>query len=446
MDMPEENNYFNHRNELVSEEIEDIIGQPPGWLVRYGTTVFFGLIVMFIAGSAFFTYPNKVLAPVVITTRNPPLAMNARVDGKIVALPVRDTQNVKNGSLLAVMESAADYHEIFALKKLLKALPDTIDPGVYGNLLPDFDHLGSLQPVYAEFVRACRDYRHFVEMDYHRKKLRELQNELKNYRVYYNRLYRKRNLAGKELKLADKQFGRDSVLYSKKVLSEADYERSMGDWIRKKQAFEQTRIQLSEAAIQMSGLEKEILATRADFQNQKNERDLSVQNALKRLYGSLDEWEKKYLLIAPVSGKVSFTRVWALHQYVESGKTVMTIVPDTAGEWIGRMKIPMTRSGQVKKGLPVNIRLKNYPYLEYGMIRGVVSSVSQVPDANSYFVEINFPHGLITLYGKKLTFRQQMEGTGEILTEKRSLLQRIFNPLRYLRDKYMKEDLKNIEP
>ncbi|MCD6200846.1 MAG: biotin/lipoyl-binding protein, partial [Bacteroidales bacterium] len=111
--MPEENNYFNHRNELVSEEIEDIIGQPPGWLVRYGTTVFFGLIVMFIAGSAFFTYPNKVLAPVVITTRNPPLAMNARVDGKIVALPVRDTQNVKNGSLLAVMESAADYHEIF---------------------------------------------------------------------------------------------------------------------------------------------------------------------------------------------------------------------------------------------------------------------------------------------------------------------------------------------
>ncbi len=437
--MPEEKIYSINSNELVSEEIEDIIGQPPAWLVRYGSSVFFGLILMFIAGSAFFTYPNKVLAPVVITTRNPPLAVNARVDGEIVALPVRDTQHVKKGSLLAVMESAADYHEILALKKLLEELPDTMVPGVVGNPFPDFDHLGSLQPFYADFIRACRDYHHFVELDYHRKKLGELQKELKNYRVYYNRLYRKRNLAGKELKLADKHFGRDSVLYSKKVLSEADYELSMGDWIRKKQAFEQTRIQLSEAAIQMSGLEKEILATRADFQNQKNERSLAVQNARKRLYGSLDEWEKKYMLVAPVSGKVSFTRVWALNQYVESGKPVMTLVPDTAGEWIGRMKIPMTRSGQVKKGLPVNIRLKNYPYLEYGMIRGVVYSVSQVPDENSYFVEVHFPHGLITLYGKKLTFRQQMEGTGEILTEKRSLLQRIFNPLRYLRDKYIKE-------
>ncbi|HHJ09377.1 MAG TPA: HlyD family efflux transporter periplasmic adaptor subunit [Bacteroidetes bacterium] len=440
--MPEEKKYVINSNDLVSEEIEDIIGQPPGWLVRFGTTVFFGLILLFFVGSAFFIYPNKVLAPVVITTQNPPLAMKARVDGKIVALPVRDTQKVKKGDLLAVMESAANYHEILELKKLLGEMPDTLVPGMDGISFPDFVHLGLVQPFYADFLRACKEYQHFIELDYHRKKLLELENELKNYRVYYNRLYRQRNLAEEELRLADKKFRRDSLLYSKEVLSESDYELSVEEWIKKKQAFEQARIRLSEAVIQMSGLEKEILTTQADYQNQKNEKKLSVQNALKRLYGSIDEWEKKYLLIVPVSGKVSFTRVRALHQYVERGKTVMTIVPDTAGKWIGRMKIPMTRSGQIKSGLPVNIRLKNYPYLEYGMIRGVVSSVSQVPEENSYFVDIDFPDGLVTLYGKKLSFKQQMEGTGEILTEKRSLLQRIFNPLRYMRDKYMKENNK----
>ena len=437
--MPENKKYKLANNELVSEEIEDIIGQPPGWLVRYGVTVIFGIIILFFVGSAFFTYPNKVIAPVVITTRYPPLTINARADGKIDALAVYDTQHVKKGDLLAVIENPADYHEVLGLRKLLDSLPVPALRRGSDIALPDFNHLGPVQSYYADFFQACREYRHFIRLDYYPKRMDELKKELKNYRVYYNRLYRKRNLAEEELKLQKKQYQRDSVLYAGKVLPEADYERSTAEWLVKKQMFEQARIRLSEAAIQISGLDQEILHTRAEYQDQENEHYLAVQKALKRLYGSIDEWEKKYLLLAPVSGKVSFTGYWAPHQYVSSGKNVMTVIPDVPGKWLGRMRIPMTRSGQVKTGLPVNIRLKNYPYLEYGMIRGVVSSISQVPEKNSYYIDIDLPGGLVTMYGKKLPFKQEMEGTGEILTERRSLLRRIINPFRYLNDKYIKK-------
>ena len=65
----------------------------------------------------------------------------------------------------------------------------------------------------------------------------------------------------------------------------------------------------------------------------------------------------------------------------------------------------------------VNIKLSGYPYLEYGMVRGIVKSKSLVPSGDSYVIEIELPDGLSTLYGKKLDFTQNMQGTAEIITE-----------------------------
>ena len=92
----------------------------------------------------------------------------------------------------------------------------------------------------------------------------------------------------------------------------------------------------------------------------------------------------------------------------------------------------MQRSGKVKQGQLVNIKLSGYPYLDYGMVRGVVKSISMVPSGDTYIVEIALPNGLETLYGKKLEFTQNMQGTAEIITDDLRLIQKIINPFRYL--------------
>ena len=91
-------------------------------------------------------------------------------------------------------------------------------------------------------------------------------------------------------------------------------------------------------------------------------------------------------------------------------------------------------SDQVKSrpGQKVNIKLSGYPYLEYGMVRGVVKSKSLVPSGDAYIIEIDLPDGLTTLYGMKLDFTQNMQGTAEIITEDIRLLQKIVNPFRYM--------------
>ena len=66
------------------------------------------------------------------------------------------------------------------------------------------------------------------------------------------------------------------------------------------------------------------------------------------------------------------------------------------------------------------------------MVKGKVKSKSLVPSGDSYIIEIVLPAGLTTLYGKKLDFTQNMQGTAEIITEDLRLLQKIMNPFRYL--------------
>jgi HlyD family secretion protein len=123
---------------------------------------------------------------------------------------------------------------------------------------------------------------------------------------------------------------------------------------------------------------------------------------------------------------------------VVKDEPVVSIVPVETGNFLGRIDLKMERSGKVKTGELVNIKLSGYPYLEYGMVRGIVKSKSLVPSSDIYIIEIELPNGLTTLYGIPLDFTQNMQGTAEIITKNIRLLQKIVNPFRYMATKNRK--------
>lgn len=84
----------------------------------------------------------------------------------------------------------------------------------------------------------------------------------------------------------------------------------------------------------------------------------------------------------------------------------------------------------MKVGDQVNIQFDNYPHLEYGMVGGLVSNKSKVPDDNYYLVDVELPKGLRTYYGRTITFSQNMQGDAEILTDKMRMLNRVLNPIK----------------
>ncbi len=92
----------------------------------------------------------------------------------------------------------------------------------------------------------------------------------------------------------------------------------------------------------------------------------------------------------------------------------------------------MLKSGKVKQGQRVHVKLDNYPYMEYGILTGEVNHISLVPNVEFYNVEVVFPHGLVSSYGKTIDLLQGMSGSAEIVTEKQSLFQRLLFPLKAL--------------
>ena len=80
----------------------------------------------------------------------------------------------------------------------------------------------------------------------------------------------------------------------------------------------------------------------------------------------------------------------------------------------------------------MNIRLYNYPSEQFGMLSGVVESLSLVPTGDKYLVRIALPNGMKSSFNKELLFKQQLQGETEIITEDLRLLHRFFYQIRKL--------------
>lgn len=78
------------------------------------------------------------------------------------------------------------------------------------------------------------------------------------------------------------------------------------------------------------------------------------------------------------------------------------------------IKVPQESFGKIKIGQKVNVRLNGYPYMEYGLLTGVVEYLSSVPENSSnpelspqYTAEVVFPQGMRTSYGKEVKLIQK---------------------------------------
>jgi HlyD family secretion protein len=245
-------------------------------------------------------------------------------------------------------------------------------------------------------------------------------------------LKERERLFTKSIELETISFRRDSTLHSKDVISLSDREKAEQNLIGRKMELQQTGLDIMTESIGLSRKKQEL----QDLKIKRNEEFLQLTSETSAfradLLSGIAQWKTRFLLISPVRGAITYTRIWSANQFVGENEPVLTVVPENQGDFIGRMMLGMQKSGKVRSGMLVNIKLSGFPYLEYGMVRGVVVSRSTVPEGDLYYVELSLPDGVRTLYGRQLPFTQNMKGTAEIMTDNLNLLQKIIDPLRYL--------------
>lgn len=100
-------------------------------------------------------------------------------------------------------------------------------------------------------------------------------------------------------------------------------------------------------------------------------------------------------------------------------------------------------AGKVEIGQIANVKINNYPYDEYGLLKGEVKSVSRITnklktqngEIDAYLVVISFSNGTITNFGKILPLDFESKGTAEIITKRKRLIERLFDNLKSKREK-----------
>lgn len=416
--------------ELRSEEVQEIMGQIPSWIVRYGTTVLFIVVFALIIVSYFFKYPDVIQAEMVLTSHHPVAQVVARTSGKISNLNVSDGERVKSGEILAIIQNQAVGKDVNYLKKILERYQGSPDSLAYWLLSGKELVLGEIQSAYISLLSSLYDYSSFKDLNYYPQKIASVKNQIAKYQVYYQNQQRQRKVVEQQYYIALKQHDRDSILFVKNVISQFDYEAAQKALLQGIYSLEQAEATLDNLKIQIGNLEESLLDLQ--LQNTEKEGELihNYRTALKDMMNGLNGWLLNYCLLSPIEGIVTFTNYWNENQFVTSGDPVFSIVPTNKEELVGRAMLPIERSGKVKTGQRVIVRFANYPDQEFGIVKGTLSSVSLVPLENNYMVEISFPDGLISNYGKSLPISHEMKATAEIVTEDLRLIERLFFPLK----------------
>jgi HlyD family secretion protein len=425
--------------ELRSEEIQDILTRPPHILVRSGISVISGVILLLITGSFFFKYPDIVNGEILITTQNPPVWLVARASGKIKELNCPDKQTVKAGAILAVIENPAKTSDLLQVKNLLAEciLGDSVFY-VPGELLNSGYELGNIQNTYSTFVKTVTDYNNFLSLGATRKEKEALNVQISGHKNYSFNLRQQLELKQKELKLAESTFEREKHLFEKGTISKAELETAESALLNARQSFQQLQTSIVSDRIESAQLQESLSKLDVQCQRERNSLLSELKTASNELRSAIENWEQTCLLISPISGAVTFNTFWSSNQFVNQGDKVMTVIPENPGEIIGRIKSPESMSGKIKPRQRVNIKMNGYPYMEYGTLQGSVRTISLVPNENSYSIEIDLTGGLITNTGQTLDFTGELTGQAEIITDDRSLFDRIFAPLKYLVKKHVR--------
>jgi multidrug resistance efflux pump len=418
--------------ELRSEEVQEILSFIPHWIIRWGITLIFFILLMLLTGAWFVKYPEIVESKVSILTQSPPVKLISQSSGKITLLAA-DNSQVEKDTYLAVIENPASYKDVQDLKDEMEGIAGVL-PASPDSIRADFDRswqIGEIQADYAVFKQSCLDYRYFLEDNFYERKILTIENQYKFYQTLNEKLKGQKEILANELDLVQQKFSNDKSLFKQGVIAEIDYNRSQSEYLQKKYSYKNAEISLVNNGIQIEEYKKTIMDLQQQFQEKKRQYILSIQESFKRLQSAVLMWEQRYVIKSPIPGRVSYFKFYSDNQFVTSGDEILTLVPAT-GAITARLFVPSYGSGKIEAGQRVNIKLDNYPYKEYGMVNGKVESISETTRDNLYLVNVSLPQGLRTSYNKELDFKQEMTGTAEIITKDLRLLERIFNQIRSL--------------
>ena len=412
---------------LRSEEVQDIIERMPTRWCSLAAFIMFILVCVLTALSFLISYPDTIDGEITITGVSAPVRLLSGADGKLHLIAPTNKQ-IANGAIIAYIENGATFKDIVSLKRSLKE-----NKIILSNTL----NLGELGNAYNSYVVAAQHWYHLSHSKRYQTMRKSLEKHINASKNISEQLSQNLKIKAQVSKNIQEEFMRDSILAKQYIVTNSELSKSQNSYLNQIENESYLRNTQLEKEVEISNLQTEIAKSHIEEDEQIEEAYVDMMSKRSILQSELQLWEKKYLIKAPMSGRLDYLGFWRENVYVLAGTELFSVVPQR-NNVIGEAFIPSVGAGKVRIGQNANVKLNDYPYDEFGLLKGIVKSISRVTNKTSaknsvtetYRVQIILPNGLTSNFGNTLHLNFDSKGTVEIVTKNKHLIERLFDNLK----------------
>lgn len=412
-----------------SESIQDIIGTNPPFIVRWGNTFMFVICVILISLCWIIKYPDTILSQITIKTNVNPKPVTAKFDGKLIKLLIKDGDIVKRGQYLGYLEGLANVEDITELENNLTKI-DTLLINNQWDVIKNinfikFNRFGEIQSPFETFYISLQTLQAYWNGNLNTGKKQLIQSEIKTISSLSSNLAEQEKELRKDLKLAEDEYKVNLNLFFDNVIPLMELQQIESKYIAKKLAYKQLQSSILNNHSSQYSTSKQLVDINDNIEQEK----LNFIKQFNILKNEISNWKHQYILMASDNGKVSFAGSVEEFQSVAKGQDICYVMPENIN-YLGEVYLDQYNLGKVESGQTVIIKLKSYPFEEYGVVRGVIENISEIDVNKQYLVKVKLPNGIITNMNKKLKFRFGMLGDAEIITKNTKVIDKLIYKLK----------------
>jgi HlyD family secretion protein len=414
------------------QEISDIISKQPPFIVRWGITIFFFILLSMVGACWFVSYPDLVMANARLTGLNTPRPVVSRTDGRLLSLLAQESEWVQKDQVLGFMESVAHANDVLQLEHWL----DTLQQSIYQNnnkaVASIFNYLsqmqqgpawqlGELHSNWQQFMQVYLQYINYINTGFFVRKKQMLAMDVAQLNQMKGILQYQQKLQEQDLALSQQTFNAQKALAAEKVISPFEYRQEQSKLIGKELSLPQ--LEAGAVSNQMQQLEKQ--KELANLDNDIFNQHQVFRQALYAMQAQVQLWKQQYVLTAPDSGKVLFAAFYQPGQLIRSGQVLLYVSPPQT-QYFAELLVPQYNFGRVSTGQQVRLKLQAYPFEQFGALEGHIEAIQQASTDSGFLARVKLPDSLITQNDQPIFFREGLTAQAEIITDNLNLLQRLY--------------------
>lgn len=412
--------------EMESETFGEIISQNPGVLLKWSNYFFLILFLVIIGGLFVVKYPNRISAVGKLRSINSPIPVISHLNTTIFQLWVEEGNYVLEGQILGYFESLAKHSDVLALStevEIIKALMENQKvEDVDESLLNKNHNLGELQIAFDDFMKGFSHFKFYSKSGLFSQKMALLKEDYQFLIQMNNYLVEEKELLLKDVKLTEKSLELSELMGSERFISELDLNNERSKALSKQLSLPRINYQISSNQRAINERFREFI----EMENVLNNQYQNFHQSINTLKSQIDDWKKKYLITAPVSGKVSFSSFIQENLNVYPEQILFYVIPESTEYYVEAL-IPQLNFGKVTVGQDVILKFQSYPYEVDGSVRGKILAISDLVSEDSRFLaRIDLINGLNSTNYKIFEFREGLSVQIEIITENSNLFVKLF--------------------